>query len=112
MYPTVASAPGLALSTPQFPAATVWLKNKPLRITTDHDASANPFIGALAIDGTLHPSSWLPLRTVKNGADMSFSLEQRPTTWAAAPSLTPPSGADGDYTRPTASRPHTGPDGR
>jgi putative alpha-1,2-mannosidase len=112
MYPTVASAPGLALSTPQFPAATVWLKNKPLRITTDHDASANPFIGALAIDGALHPSSWLPLRTVKNGADMSFSLEQRPTTWAAEPSLTPPSGADGDYTRPTASRPRTGPDGR
>lgn len=102
MYPTVASAPGLALSTPQFPAATVWLKNKALRITTDGEASASPFIAGLTVDGTAHPSSWLPLRDVKGGGVMSFSLAERPTGWAAAESLTPPSGADADYTRSTA----------
>ena len=103
MYPTVASAPGLSLSTPQFPAATVWLKNKALRITTDHDAAARPFISDLTVNGDAHPSSWLPVREVKNGGAMTFKLAAKPTTWAAAPSLTPPSGPNADYTRSTAS---------
>ncbi|WP_222594187.1 glycoside hydrolase domain-containing protein [Terrabacter aerolatus] len=102
MYPTVASAPGLALSTPQFPAATVWLKNKPLRITTDGDASARPFIAGLTVGRTSHQSSWLPLCEVKGGGAMSFTLAARPTGWATAESLTPPSGPDADYTRSTA----------
>ncbi|GAB3069222.1 hypothetical protein GCM10027053_36680 [Intrasporangium mesophilum] len=103
MYPTVGTASGLALSTPQFPATTVWLKNQAVRIVTDHDAVTNPFIGSMTIDGTAQQSSWLPLRSIRNGADIAVSLETGPTTWAAADSLTPPSGAAADYTRPTAS---------
>ncbi len=103
MYPTVGSSSGLALSTPQFQAATVWLKNKPVRITTDRDAATDPFIAAMTVDGTAQQGSWLPLRSIKNGADLAVTLSTRPTSWASADALTPPSGASADYTRPTAS---------
>ena len=103
MYPTVGSSSGLALSTPQFPGVTMWLRNKAVRVTTDRDAATSPFIAAMTVDHGTHQSAWLPLRSIRNGADVRFSLAGRPTTWAAADSLTPPSGADADYTRETAS---------
>lgn len=102
MYPTVGSSSGLALSTPQFPATTVWLKNQSVRIVTDGDAATSPFIAGLTIDADAHPSSWLPLRDIRGGADLRYALAARPTTWAAADALTPPSGADADYSRATA----------
>lgn len=102
MYPTVGSSSGFALSTPQFPATTVWLKNQKMRIVTDHDAVTSPFIKAMTIDGKPQQSSWLPLGTIKTGADIAVSLDSAPTTWAAADPLTPPSGADANYNRPTA----------
>lgn len=105
MYPTVGSSSGLALSTPQFPGVTMWLRNKAVRITTDRDAASSPFIAGMTVDGATHPGSWLPLRSVRNGADVRFALAPRPTTWASADSLTPPSGATADYTRSTGSGP-------
>ena len=110
MYPTVASAPGLALSTPRFPAVTLWLGNKPLRLQTDRDATASPFIAGLSLDGRAYASSWLPLREVHQGGRLAFTLASRPTGWAASDAVTPPSGPDADYSRPTANR--TGPTGR
>jgi putative alpha-1,2-mannosidase len=80
----------------------VWLKNQGVRIVTDGDAADSPFIAGLTVDGDTHASSWLPLRDIKNGADLDYALATRPTTWAAAEAQTPPSGADADYTRATA----------
>lgn len=103
MFPVVASTGGLALSTPQFPAATVWMQNKPLRIVTDRDASAAPFISSLRVGNSEQPSSWLPLRLVRPGTQLSYVLSTEPTAWASADNLTPPSGADANYNKLTAS---------
>lgn len=102
MFPTVASAPGLSLSTPQFPRLTMWTGDRPVRITTSADAAGAPFIRSLTVNGRAHPGSWLPLRTIRYGAWLNFGLGAAPSQWAAAEELTPPSGADADYTRMTA----------
>ncbi|MDN5794331.1 MAG: glycoside hydrolase family 92 protein [Intrasporangium sp.] len=109
MFPTVASAPGLSLSTPQFPRTTMWVGDRPVRITTDADASTAPFIQSLRLNWRAYPASWLPLRQLRYGAKLDFALGASPSQWAAADALTPPSGADADYTRMTANGdPRTG----
>ena len=81
----------------------MWLKNQGVCIVTDHDAATTPFIAGLTVDGAAHPSSWLPLKEIRNGADLAYALQSRPSSWAAADALTPPSGARADYTKPVAS---------
>lgn len=102
LFPVVASADGLAISTPQFPGITVWMGNKKLRLETDKDATAAPFIQSARLGDQAYPASWLPMRKVRPGATLSFTLGSSPSSWAAADALTPPSGADANYTRMTA----------
>jgi len=102
LFPTVAAEGGVSISTPQFPAATVWMGNTPLRITTDKKAAGAPFIQSMRLGTTSYPSSWLPLRKIRPGAELTFSLGSNPSSWAAAKELAPPSGADVNYTRMTA----------
>ncbi|GAA1722382.1 hypothetical protein GCM10009809_17550 [Isoptericola hypogeus] len=102
MFPTVASEGGVSLSTPQFPATTVWLGNKPLRLTTSADAATAPFIQSARLDGVDYPGSWLPMSKVRRGVELSYTLGTEASQWAAAEALTPPSGSDGNYDKMTA----------
>ena len=106
LYPVIPSAPGLAVSTPQFSGMTLWLGNgKKLRIEADRQALIDNvrYIGEMKLNGTTYAGSWLPLDKIKDGGTLSFKLSTTPTDWASDPSLTPPSGAAADYTRSTAS---------
>jgi hypothetical protein len=39
---------------------------------------------------------------MKDGGKLGYILSKTPTEWGAAPELTPPSGPNADYSRPTA----------
>lgn len=65
--------------------------NKPLRIKTDEKAAAAPFIQSMQLGTTSYPSSWLPLRKIRPGAEPAFTLGSTPSSWAAAKALAPPS---------------------
>ncbi|KVE32542.1 GH92 family glycosyl hydrolase [Burkholderia sp. TSV86] len=112
MFPVIPSEAGLALSTPQFDGVTVWFGDgKKLRIETDKPAvdetgrASQRFIRSLKLNGADYAGSWLPLGSIANGGTLRYALSPVPTDWAAADSLTPPSGANADYARMTASAP-------
>jgi predicted alpha-1,2-mannosidase len=105
LYPVVPSAPGMAISTPQFSGMTVWLGNgKKLRIETDQQAMLNnaPYIKELKLNGQTYNGSWLPLAQIANGGTLSYTLSATPTNWGTAANLTPPSGPNADYTKSVA----------
>ncbi len=105
LYPVIPSAPGLAVSTPQFSGMTLWLGNgKKLRIEADRQALIDNvrYIGEMKLNGTTYAGSWLPLDRIKDGGTLSFKLSTTPTDWASDPSLTPPSGPAADYTKATS----------
>ncbi|MFD6175814.1 MULTISPECIES: glycoside hydrolase domain-containing protein [unclassified Isoptericola] len=102
MFPTVGTAGGVALSTPQFPATTMWLGNKPLRITTSDDAHAAPFVQSLRMDDRDYAGSWLPISKVRRGVTLDFTVGATASQWAAADALAPPSGPDANYEKMTA----------
>ncbi|MCR6476233.1 GH92 family glycosyl hydrolase [Variovorax sp. ZS18.2.2] len=105
LYPAIPSAPGLAVSTPQFSGMTLWLGNgKKLRIEADRQALLDDvrYIGTMKFNGTAYAGSWLPVDKIKDGGTLSYTLSPTPTDWASDPALTPPSGPDADYTKATA----------
>jgi putative alpha-1,2-mannosidase len=106
LYPVVPSAPGLAVSTPQFDGITLWLADgKSLRIET---GGTNPllddvrYISEMKLDDAPYQGTWLPLDKIKDGGKLTFTLSKTPTEWGADDALTPPSGPDADYTQATA----------
>ena len=82
MFPVSQADAGLALSTPQFPAATVWLGKHRLRILTDQDASTAPFIQSLRANGTDQTRSWLQLDTLRATNGLRYALSTTPAAWA------------------------------
>ncbi|MDR5783060.1 GH92 family glycosyl hydrolase [Caballeronia sp. LZ065] len=108
LYPVIPSAPGLAMSTPQFGGATLWLGDgtKKLRIQTDDTALLNnkPYISSVKLNGQDWKGSWLPLAAIANGGTLTYTLSSTATMWAGASTLTPPSGPAADYTQPFAQK--------
>ncbi|TXR49933.1 glycoside hydrolase family 92 protein [Phyllobacterium endophyticum] len=105
LYPVIPSAPGVAISTPQFSGATVWLGNgKKLRIETDKQALLDDmrYISEMKLNDAEYKGTWLPLDKIRNGGKLSFKLSDKPTEWGSAPELTPPSGPAADYSKSTA----------
>lgn len=105
LYPVIPSAPGLAVSTPQFSGMDLWLGNgKKLRIEADRQALIDNvrYIAEMKFNGTTYAGSWLPLDRIKDGGTLSFKLSATPTDWASDPALAPPSGPAADYTKATA----------
>ncbi|MDR6633717.1 putative alpha-1,2-mannosidase [Phyllobacterium sp. 1468] len=105
LYPVIPSAPGMAVSTPQFSGATLWLGNgKRFRIETDKQALLDDvrYISAMRFNDAEYKGTWLPLDKIRNGGKLSFTLSDKPTEWGSAPELTPPSGPSADYSKATA----------
>lgn len=106
LYPVIPSAPGLAMSTPQFKGMTVWLADgtKKLRIEADDEALLNtkPYIKSVQLNGKTYQGSWLPLAAIANGGTLTYTLSATPTDWATGAALAPPSGPGADYTKALA----------
>jgi putative alpha-1,2-mannosidase len=90
MFPASQADAGLALSTPQFPAMTVWLGKHRLRILTGQDASTAPFIKSLRANGADQAQSWLGLDTLRATNGLRYTLSTTPTAWATTVDPTGP----------------------
>jgi putative alpha-1,2-mannosidase len=108
LYPVIPSEPGLAVSTPQFSGITLWLGNgKKLRIAADRQAMLDDvrYISEMKLNDVTYQGSWLPLEKIADGGKLRYTLSAQPTEWGAGEALTPPSGPDADYSKPTATPP-------
>ncbi len=86
MFPYAQAHPGFALSTPQFPAMTVHWGDKTLRITTDADPIASPFIKSMTINGQPHNRSQIDLDELlsQDNVTLNYELSTTATDWAAS----------------------------
>ncbi|MDR1151414.1 MAG: glycoside hydrolase family 92 protein [Bifidobacteriaceae bacterium] len=87
LFPVSQAEGGLALSTPQFPAMTVWFGDTALRIVNSADPAQTPFIRSLDIDSRPQDRSWLPLGALLNGSNshqLQYTLSPTATPWATA----------------------------
>jgi len=92
MYPASQADGGMALSTPQFPAMTVHLGDRTLRIVTDQDPATAPFIQSMSINGTAQDRSWASLDALTGAktTELSYQLSATPSTWATTTSPVDP----------------------
>jgi putative alpha-1,2-mannosidase/outer membrane murein-binding lipoprotein Lpp len=75
LYPVIPSAPGMAISTPQFAGATLWLGNgKKLRIETDKQAMLDDvrYISQMKLGDAEYKGTWLPLDKIRNGGKLKL----------------------------------------
>src|SRR5699024_12720940 len=82
LFPVIPSEEGLAISSPMFPAATVWLDGEPVRITTEGDPADSAFIESMTVDGEEYGRSWMKNETLTSASEISFVLSSTPTSWA------------------------------
>ena len=92
MFPVSQADGGMALSTPQFPAMTVHLGDRTVRIVTDEDPAAAPFIQSMSVNGTAQDRSWASLETLAGAknTEISYDLGAAPSTWATTTDPTGP----------------------
>jgi len=92
MFPVSQADGGMALSTPQFPAMTVHLGDRTVRIVTDEDPAASPFIQSMSINGKTQDRSWASLDALTGAktTELSYDLGASPSTWATTTSPVDP----------------------
>jgi predicted alpha-1,2-mannosidase len=96
-YPQILAEPGLTLFSPLFPEAIVWQGNRKLFSVSAPDAPAR-YVRKLEINGKPYNSTWLPINPAKT-VKLDFILGDKPSCWASAPDVLPPSFApDGSQT--------------
>lgn len=61
----------------------MWIDGEPVRLTTDIDPTDAPLIKNMQIDGQDYGRSWMSANTLKNAQNISVTLSETPTEWAA-----------------------------
>jgi predicted alpha-1,2-mannosidase len=89
LYPVVSGGGYFALTTPQFPYATVRLPGgRTLTIDAPGVSDARRYVRAVAIGGRPVRRAWLTRAAVLAGGRLAFEVAGRPTRWATR--ATPP----------------------
>jgi predicted alpha-1,2-mannosidase len=91
-YPIVPGVGGFVLGSPVFPTATINLENGQQIVIQGVNASPqNCYVQNFTLNGASSTSLWLPFASIRNGANLVFTLGAGPSTWGTAPADAPPS---------------------
>jgi predicted alpha-1,2-mannosidase len=91
LYPTMSGANFLAVSSPQFPAATVRTGGRTLKITAPGASDAKRYIQRVALNGRPVAKTWLDWKAVARGGTLTHTLGTRPSSWGTSAAAQPPS---------------------
>ncbi|GLY94244.1 GH92 family glycosyl hydrolase [Actinoplanes sp. NBRC 103695] len=91
LYPTMSGANFLAVSSPQFPAATVRTAGGPLRITAPGASDAKRYIKSVHLNNVGVTRNWVSWDDVAGGGTLKHTLGTKPSTWGTTTSAEPPS---------------------
>jgi len=96
-YPAVTGVGGLAVNSPLFPEATLYLGNgKVVKIEGENASATNPYVQSLTVNGQPYESTWIPYSTLEQGATIQFKLGATPNKqWGTKPDDAPPSFTEG-----------------
>jgi hypothetical protein len=91
LYPTMSGATFLAVSSPQFPAATVRTGGGDLRITAPGASDTNRYIQRVYLNNTNLTKNWVSWADVAGSGTLRHTLGTRPSAWGTATADQPPS---------------------
>ncbi|WP_447006735.1 GH92 family glycosyl hydrolase [Saccharothrix isguenensis] len=91
LYPTMSGGDFLALSSPQFPGATVRTGQNTLTITAPGASDANRYVGQVSLNGRDVRKTWLDWDSVIAGGTLAHQLGTTPSSWGTDPGSEPPS---------------------
>ncbi|GID94216.1 GH92 family glycosyl hydrolase [Amorphoplanes digitatis] len=91
LYPTMSGANFLALSSPQFPQATVTIGDRRLVITAPGASDADRYIQRVRLNGASVAKTWLDWSDVTAGGTLSHTLGATPSNWGTSAAAQPPS---------------------
>jgi predicted alpha-1,2-mannosidase len=91
LYPTMSGANFLALSSPQFPKATVRTGGKTLTITAPDASDTNRYIQRVRLNGRSVAKTWLDWSAVTRGGTLTHTLGAKPSSWGTSVAAQPPS---------------------
>jgi predicted alpha-1,2-mannosidase len=91
LYPTMSGANFLAVSSPQFPSATVRVGRRALKITAPGASDARRYIQRVALDGRNLGKTWVNWSDIARGGMLAHTLGTKPSSWGTAVAAQPPS---------------------
>ncbi|MFG2191495.1 GH92 family glycosyl hydrolase [Streptomyces sp. NPDC048639] len=97
LYPTMNGGDFLALSSPQFPSASVRIgrfgdqQGGTLDIKAPGASDAKRYVQKASLDGRNVTTSWLGWRSLAHGGSLNHTLGTEPSAWGTAPGAEPPS---------------------
>ncbi|WP_309116880.1 GH92 family glycosyl hydrolase [Saccharothrix sp.] len=92
LYPTMSGGDFLALSSPQFPAATVHTGHgRSLKITAPGASDANRYVRSVSLNGRDVRRTWLDWDDVARGGTLAHRLSTEPSSWGTGRGAEPPS---------------------
>ena len=91
LYPTTSGGDFLALSSPQFPTATVHVGQRQLVITAPGVTDVNRYVQNVSLNGRAVARSWLGWDDISRGGALRVDVGGSPSNWATSPSAEPPS---------------------
>ncbi|AGZ41380.1 GH92 family glycosyl hydrolase [Actinoplanes friuliensis] len=97
IYPTMSGAGFLALSSPQFPSATVRIgayadrQGGTLTITAPDVTDSNRYVRQVRLNGADHTRNWLDWSAIARGGTLDFTVGTTVSAWGTAVADQPPS---------------------
>jgi hypothetical protein len=91
LYPTMSGANFLALSSPQFPEATVTIGDHRLVITAPGASDTDRYIRRVRLNGAPVAKTWLDWSAVAAGGTLRHDLGAAPSKWGTSAAAQPPS---------------------
>jgi hypothetical protein len=91
LYPTMSGANFLAVSSPQFPAATVRAPQGELRITAPGASDTNRYIQSVKLGTTNLTRNWVNWSDIAAGGTLAHNVGSKPSAWGTAVDDQPPS---------------------
>lgn len=91
LYPTMSGADFLALSSPQFPTATVHTGHGTLTVTAPGVDDVNRYVRRVSLNGRDVRTTWLRWDDVVRGGTLAHEVGATPSAWGTRPGAEPPS---------------------
>ncbi|MFL6075428.1 MAG: GH92 family glycosyl hydrolase, partial [Mycobacteriales bacterium] len=96
MYPTMSGSNFLALSSPQFPTATVHVgahgrQGGTLRISAPGVTDDNRYVRSATVNGRPWHRTWVSWDDVRRGGSVAYTVSRAPGGWGTRPGDEPPS---------------------
>jgi predicted alpha-1,2-mannosidase len=91
LFPTMSGANFLAVTTPEFPRATVRVGSRQLTITAPGVSDSARYLQTARVNGRPLTRSWIPWSAIGRGGTIAQTVGTTPSAWGTSPADEPPS---------------------